>query len=74
MLQVPPANIVQNLVDTKQNHQPNKGSFTSVQMVHTHTNTPWGTIVNQDSLVFADQVAPKTRVSKDPTNITAVAG
>ena len=35
----PPANIVQNLEDTNQTINQTKGSFTSVQMVHTHTET-----------------------------------
>ena len=34
----PPANIVQNLEDTNQTINQTKGSFTSVQMVHTHTH------------------------------------
>ena len=37
---MPPANIVQNLVDTKQNHQPNKRKFyICADGPHTHTQT-----------------------------------
>ena len=38
----PPANIVQNLEDTNQTINQTKGSFTSVQMVHTHASLPRG--------------------------------
>ena len=38
-LPLPPANIVHNLEDTNQTINQTKGSFTSVQMGHTHTHS-----------------------------------
>ena len=56
----PPANIVQNLEDTNQTINQTKGSFTSVQMVHTHTCSTssgpsrWGRLYSSSSFLITD--------------------